>query len=62
MIHTLMQTSIYSLIPSAPIVTYPQPSTTPPSSPHDPAFFFFSQQTPLHRGCARWASPVEANF
>ena len=58
---TLVKASTYPHVPSAPIVTYARKSTTSPSSPYDPAFFFFPQQTPLHRRCARWASPVETN-
>ena len=61
MTHTLMRASICSLIHEAPIATYTQPFTTPPSFFPDPTFFFFCQQTPLHRGCARWASPVETS-
>lgn len=60
MTYTLPKTATYSFIPSASILIYTHPSTTDPSS-SDPASFFFSQQTPLHRGCARWTSPVEAN-
>ena len=61
MTHMLLTTSTCSLIHEAPIATYARPSTTPPSFPSDPSSFFFCQQTPLHRGCARWASPVEAS-
>ena len=61
MTKTLPQNSTYSLIPSRLILAFPHTYTTFPASFSSPDSCFFSQQTPLHRGCARWASPVEAN-
>ena len=61
MTHTLLTTSTRLVVPSAPILICTNPSTTTPSVSSDLISFFFSQQTPLHRGCARWASLVEAS-
>ena len=41
-----------------PHPTDPTTTPSPSSSTHSLAHL---RQTPLHRGCAEWASPVEAN-
>ena len=55
------QVSAYSLIPFAAILTFPSPSTTLPASYPGPDSSFSCQQTPLHRWCFGWPSPVEAS-
>jgi hypothetical protein len=52
--------SLHSLIPYTPIPIIPHPSTATSSSSSVPGSFSPGQQTPLHRGCSEWASPVEA--
>ena len=48
---------------------HPRPAFPQPPSPSNPStsqlviqppYLFHPGQTPLHRGCADWASPVEA--
>ncbi len=47
--------------PRPALPPHPSPSNSPNSSwTSQPPYPFHPEQTPLHRGCVGWASPVEA--